>query len=101
MAPMGFLAGILVLLVAPVVAAITLILATAAVFGLRSFFAFFCAGMFLVPAIGLPFKSGIICVVICAMLFGLPMLLSIILGRTLELPTARDPNRAKLPPLRS
>lgn len=100
-APMGFLAGILVLLVPPVAAAITLVLAIAAVFGLRSFMGFFCVGLIVTPAVAIPFRGSITWVAIAGALFGLPVLLSVVSGRTLEIPTAKDPNKAKLSPLRS
>ena len=100
LAPIGFLAGAVALLLPLPVALISYAMAIAAIFGLRAFAAFFIAAMIMIPLLGVPFRGNLIWLGIAAIVMGLPVLTSVVSGRTLELPTLSDPNKAKLSPIK-
>jgi hypothetical protein len=54
----------------------------------------------MVPLAGVPFRGNVIWLGISAILMGLPVLYSVISGKTLELPTRSDGDKAKLSPIK-
>lgn len=92
LAPIGFVAGVVVALTPPVLAAPVLIAGVLGVFGFRQFQAFFWCGALALPLLGLAIGTAAFWVVPAAAALALPALTAWASGSTLELPVRNDAN---------
>lgn len=94
LAPIGFVGGIVAVLLPWPAAVLSLVLAVAALFALRSYFAFFVTGLIAVPIFGFVLKAEIPSLIPAIIVLGLPVLLCLTRGATMEIPAHKPPTPA-------
>ena len=94
LAPLGFVFGIVGALTSWPVALLGLIMALTGLFAFRQFHAFFAMGLAAVALVGFVMEINPHWLVPAVIVVGLPIMISIITGRTLEVPT-RDSSGGK------
>jgi hypothetical protein len=87
LAPMGFVAGMVVALMPLPLALIGLAMATMSVFAFRKFDAFFAVGLAMIALLGFLFQTSFIWIAPAVGVLGLPILLGGLTARALEMPT--------------
>lgn len=91
LAPIGFVGGIVAALLPWPAAVLSLVLAIAALFALRSYFAFFVTGLIAVPILGVVLKADMPSLIPAILVLGLPVLLCLTRGATMEIPAHKPP----------
>jgi len=90
LAPMGFVAGIVIALMPPAVALIGFAAAVLSLFAFHRFHAFFAVGLAMVALLGILFGTQFMWIAPAAVVLAVPLALGAITGRSLELPTRND-----------
>jgi hypothetical protein len=90
LAPMGFVAGIVLALMPPAVALIGFATAVLSVFAFHRFHAFFTAGLAMVALLGVLLDTHFMWLAPAVVVLAVPLALGAITGRSLELPTRND-----------
>lgn len=86
LAPIGFIGGAVIALVPGYAPLLAVALALTAMFGFRQFYAFFAAGMLVLPLLGLLFEASPAFLVGGTMMFSLPLMLAMLTNCVLEVP---------------
>jgi hypothetical protein len=95
LAPMGFVAGVVVALVPWHVAALGLTIAVTAMLAFRQFQVFFIAGFLTIGVLGFVLKAEIPWLLSALAMLALPIAASVAMERTLEIPAWRAPVRTR------
>lgn len=93
LAPVGFVAGMVVALVPWTVSLLGLTLATTAMLGFRQYHAFFTVGLFTVCGLGFAFRAEVPWLIPAVVVLALPIMASVATGRSLELPVRNSSAR--------
>jgi hypothetical protein len=98
LAPMGFVAGVVVALLPWSVSLPVLVLAALGLFGLRQFHAFFSFGLAALVLFGVVFRAEFAWLALAAGALALPIVAGFLAGSSMELPTRDSSRPSALPP---
>lgn len=98
LAPLGYVAGVVVALMPWSVSLPVLVLAALGLFGLRQFHAFFSFGLAAVLLLGVVFRAEFAWIAPAAGALALPIVAGFLAGSSLELPTRDSSRPSALPP---
>ncbi len=97
LAPLGFVAGVVIGLTPLPVALLGIVTSTLGLFGFRQFHAFFAFGLVAVCLLGLVLGAGMMWIVPAVGAFALPIVAGLLTERTLELPTRNGSRPPQIP----
>lgn len=92
LAPIGFIAGVVIALVPGFAPVFGVILAMVAMFGFRQFYAFFAVGVVVMPVLGFVFEATPGLVGAASLMFLVPLLVGMLSNSLLEVPWHRGGN---------